>query len=245
MSVIPGRNPVLEALRAGTPLDRVVIQRGTTGRPIDDIRALAAQRGVRLVEAEKERFRELGGTPSSQGVLAFAAPRSAPTLESIVASARRREEPGCILLLDEIEDPRNLGALIRTAECSGVHGVVIPRHRSAHVTGAVARSSAGATEHMQVAEVPNLVSAIERLKEEGYWVIGLDAEGDRLYTAAEYTTPVALVVGSEGRGLRRLVRERCDFLVRIPLRGHIGSLNASVAGALVMYEVQRARGQIR
>jgi 23S rRNA (guanosine2251-2'-O)-methyltransferase len=241
MIVISGRNPVIEALRAGTPLDRIVIQAGTTGQPVEDIRFLAGERGVRVIEADKERFLELGGGTSAQGVVAFAQPRSAATLEAIMLLSRERGERGFVLLLDEIEDPQNLGALIRTAECAGVHGVVIPRHRAVHVTAAVAKASAGATEHVMVVEVINLVTTIERLKEEGYWVVGLDGGGDRPYTALDYATPIALVVGNEGKGLRRLVRERCDFLVKIPLRGRIASLNASVAGALVMYEVVRKR----
>jgi 23S rRNA (guanosine2251-2'-O)-methyltransferase len=241
MNAISGRNPVLEALRAGTPLDRIVLQAGSTGRPVEEIRSLAEARGIRVLEADKERFREIGGSPTAQGVVAFATDRPAPTLEAILRVSRERNEKGFLLLLDEIEDPQNLGALIRTAECTGVHGVCIPRHRAAHVTAAVTKASAGATEYIAVAEVANLVTVIERLKEEGYWVVGLDAAGDRPYTAVDYTTPVALVVGSEGKGLRRLVRERCDFVVKIPLRGNIASLNASVAGALVMYEVVRAR----
>jgi 23S rRNA (guanosine2251-2'-O)-methyltransferase len=241
MMIISGRNPVLEALRAGTPLDRIVIQTGTTGRPVDDIRALAEERNVRVVEAEKDSFRELGGGTSAQGVVAFAHPRCAPTLDAVLRLPGERGEQGFVLLLDEIEDPQNLGALIRTAECAGVHGVVIPRHRAAHVTTAATKASAGATEHVMIVEVTNLVAAIERLKEEGYWVVGLDAGGDRTYTGPDYATPVALVVGSEGKGLRRLVRERCDFLVKIPLRGRIASLNASVAGAIAMYEVVRKR----
>jgi len=239
--MIPGRNPVIEALRAGTPIDRVVIQAGTTGRSVEEIRSLAEALGIRVVEADKAGFREIAGTPAAQGVIAFGAPKPRPTLEGILDYSREQQEKGFILLLDEIEDPQNLGALIRTAECTGVQGVVIPRHRAAHVTAAVAKASAGAIEHMRVTEVTNLVTAIDRLKEEGYWVVGLDAGGDRLYTAVDYTTPIALVVGGEGRGLRRLVRGRCDFLVQIPLRGKIASLNASVAGALVMYEVLRAR----
>jgi 23S rRNA (guanosine2251-2'-O)-methyltransferase len=241
MTIIAGRNPVLEALRAGTSLDRIVIQSGTTGRPIDDIRALAEERNVRVMAMEKERFGELGGGASAQGVVAFAQPRSLPTLDAVLRLPVERGEQGFVLLLDEIEDPQNLGALIRTAECAGVHGVILPRHRAAHVTPAASKASAGATEHMMIVEVTNLVAAIERLKEEGYWVVGLDAAGDRPYTGPDYSTPIALVVGSEGKGLRRLVRERCDFVVQIPLRGRIASLNASVAGALVMYEVVRKR----
>jgi len=241
MSTIIGRKPVLEALRAGTIIDRIVLQAGVVGRPIEDIRALAGERGIHVLEADKNRLRELGDDATTQGVVAFIAEKEPASLEVVLQISRTRNETGFVLLLDEIEDPQNLGALIRTAECAGVHGVVLPRHRAAHVTGAVAKASAGATEHMTVAQVTNLVTAIERLKEEGYWVIGLDAEGDRSYTTVDYTTPVALVVGNEAKGLRRLVREHCDFLVKIPLRGRIASLNASVAGALVMYEVVRGR----
>jgi 23S rRNA (guanosine2251-2'-O)-methyltransferase len=241
VSLIAGRNPVMEALRAGTLLERIVIQAGVSGEPVERIRNLARERGIPLAEIDRERFRSLAGGAAAQGVIAFTAGRKAATLDELLAVGGRMGERGFLLLLDEIEDPQNLGALIRTAECAGVHGVVIPRHRAVHVTPAVVKASAGASEHLPLAEVTNLVAAIERVKEEGYWVIGLDAGGDRPYTAVDYTTPVALVVGSEGKGLRRLVRERCDVVVTIPLRGRISSLNASVAGALVMYEVVRAR----
>lgn len=241
MTVIAGRRPILEALRAGTAIERIIIRIGAGGEPVEEIRSIASERHIRLEEADRDRMRALADGVNDQGVIALVAARPAATLEAVLAIPAERSEKGFVLVLDEIEDPQNLGALIRTAECAGVHGVIIPRHRSAGLTDAVTRASAGATEHMAVAQVTNLVTAIERMKEEGFWAVGLDASAGKSFTAVDYTTPVALVIGSEGKGLRRLVREHCDHLVSIPLRGRVGSLNASVAGALAMYEVVRAR----
>jgi 23S rRNA (guanosine2251-2'-O)-methyltransferase len=211
------------------------------GDTIEEITSLAGQNGIPVSFVERERFRELSAEPTTQGVIAIVAPKAFVDLEAILESVREKGEKGFLLVLDEIEDPHNLGALIRTAECAGVHGVVLPRHHAATVTPAVVKTAAGATEHIALAEVTNIVATIEHHKEEGYWVVGLDAGGDREYTSLQYDGPSALVVGNEGRGIRRLVREHCDHLVRIPLFGKIRSLNASVAGAIAMYEVARQR----
>jgi len=240
-TVIAGRKPVIEALRAGTAIERVLLLVGVQGQGIADIQRLAQQARVPVVQVSRQEFRELAPEHATQGVLAVISARSLVDLDEILEHPRKRHEQGFLLVLDEIEDPQNLGALVRTAECAGVHGVIIPKHHAATVTSAVVKASAGATEHMPIAEVTNVAQTLKRLKDEGYWVVGLDGSGDRPYTAVDFELPVALVVGNEGRGIRRLVKERCDFLVKIPLRGKISSLNASVAGAVVMYEVLRQR----
>ncbi|MBM2842097.1 MAG: rRNA ((2251)-2'-O)-methyltransferase RlmB [Bacteroidetes bacterium] len=227
--IIAGRQPVIEALRAGTQIEKVVFLMGVHGRAIDEIKS-------------RQEFRELASDATTQGVVALmTSQQKYALLETILDIPHKRDEKGLILILDEIEDPQNLGALVRTAECAGVHGVIIPKHHSASVTSAVAKASAGAVEHMAMAEVTNIVSMIEELKQQGYWIVGLDAMGDKLYTEIDYKIPIAIVVGNEGKGIRRLVKEHCDFLVKIPLYGKIASLNASVAGALVMYEATKQR----
>lgn len=240
-SIIAGRKPVMEALRSGTKVEKVLFLVGAQGAFIQELRALAEQRSVPVVEANKQQFRELAPDQSAQGVIAIVPTKQLVRLEEVMAIPAERRQTGFLLVLDGIEDPQNLGALIRTAECAGVHGVILPKHHSAPVTATVVKTSAGATEHMAIAEVTNVTSALKELKKEGYWVVGLDGAGDKLYTDLDYSLPVALVVGNEGRGIRRLVREHCDHLVRIPLLGKIESLNASVAGALAMFEVVRAR----
>ena len=240
--MIAGRQPVMEALRAGTHIERVVFLQGVHGRVIDDIRSLSLKQNVQVDDVGRQEFREIASDATTQGVVALVSTwRRYIDLEAVLHIPAERHEEGFLLIADEIEDPHNLGALIRTAECAGVHGVIIPKHHSASVTGAVAKASAGAVEHMALAEVTNIVNTLKELKQNGYWIVGLDAAGDRDYTGIDYKTPTALVIGNEGKGIRRLVKEHCDFLAMIPLHGRIGSLNASVAGALVMYEVARQR----
>jgi 23S rRNA (guanosine2251-2'-O)-methyltransferase len=240
-TIIAGRKPVIEALRAGTAIERVLLLAGVQGQGIADIERLAQQGRIPVVQVSRQEFRGLAPDHATQGVIAVVPSRTFADLEEILEHSRRRHEPGFLLVLDEIEDPHNLGALVRTAECVGVHGIILPKHHAATVTSAVVKVSAGATEHMLIAEVTNVANTLKHLKDEGYWVVGLDGAGDRAYTAVDLELPVALVVGNEGRGIRRLVKERCDFLVKIPLRGKISSLNASVAGAVAMYEVLRQR----
>jgi 23S rRNA (guanosine2251-2'-O)-methyltransferase len=239
---IVGRKPVLEALKAGTALEKIALLAGIQGKPIEEIRALAKQNQIPVNEVNRQRFRELASDQMTQGVVAILQPRHKyVSLEAILAVAESRLQKPFVLILDEIEDPHNLGALVRTAECAGVHGVVVPKHHSAPVNSTVTKTSAGATEHMAIAEVTNIVNTIDTLKKNGFWIIGLDGSGEKLSDAADYVSPIALVIGNEGKGIRRLVKEHCDHLVRIPLLGKIESLNASVAGALVMYEVVRQR----
>lgn len=240
-NIIAGRKPVIEALKAGTGIEKIVLLSGVHGSIIEEIRRLAEKNNIEVQEVDRHEFRSLASHATTQGVIALVPSKQYAGLEEVLEIPGARNEKGFLLLLDEIEDPQNLGALVRTAECAGVHGVIIPKHNSAPVTSTVVKTSAGATEHMAIAEVTNLVNTIKRLKDDGYWIVGLDAGGEKPYAGVDYSTPLAIVVGSEGRGLRRLVKESCDHLVSIPLHGKIESLNASVAGALVMYEVVRQR----
>ncbi len=239
--LIAGRNPVIEALRSGAAVEKIVILYGVRGTAIEKIRQLARQNGVQCVEVNKQKFRELVSDTTTQGVVAIVGSKEYVSPDAILNVAKERNEPAFLLVLDEIQDPQNLGAIIRTAECAGAHGVIIPKHHSTTVNQTVTKTSAGASEHMPIAKVTNIATTLDELKHQGLWIVGADVEGSRLYYEVDYKTPVALVIGNEGEGMRRLVKEKCDFLVKIPLRGKIGSLNASVAAALVMYEVVRAR----
>lgn len=240
-NIIAGRNPVMEALRAGTMIEKVVILGGIKGNVIEKIKQMAKRNRVPVVEVGKAKFRELVSDTTTQGVVAIVGTKEYVEVEDILAVAGQRGEPATVLILDEIEDPQNLGALIRTAECAGVHGVIIPKHHAASVNQTVAKTSAGASEHMPVAKVVNIAATLEELKGKGLWIVGTDGGADREYTEVEYDMPLAIVVGNEGKGIRQLVREKCDFLVNIPLYGKVESLNASVAGGLLMYEVVRQR----
>jgi len=244
-SIVVGRQPVLEALRSGTAVEKIVIQRGAHGAPIEAIRSLANQLGIPLTEASKDRLEELAGQTLAQGVLAYLAHAKGFDIDDIIRVATERNEPPLILILDEIEDPHNVGALLRTAECAGAHGAILLKHHSPPLGSAVAKASAGASLHLPLARVANLAQAIDRLKESGLWVIGTDASAPATIYEHDLSGPVALVVGNEGRGMRRLVKEKCDVLLKIPLYGRIQSLNASVAGALVMFEAARARRQLQ
>ena len=240
---IVGRNPVLEALKSGKPIEKIFFLFGVQGGSVGKIRHLAKQRGILCADVGREKFEEMVGDAPAQGIAALAAEKSYVDVDDILAVADSRREAPFLLVLDEIEDPQNLGALIRTAECAGVHGVVIPKHHAAHVSTAVGKASAGASEHMSVAKVTNIAACLDELKEAGVWVVGAAPEGVKIFTEIDYSMPVAVVIGSEGKGLRKLVREKCDFLVKIPLFGKVESLNASVAGALLMYEVVKKRGK--
>jgi len=241
MNVIAGRKPVIEALNAGTPVEKIYILRGTHGEPIDAIRQLARQKNIVCSEADKNLIDKFARDTTSQGVVAIVGTKEYADIDEILSIAATKNEKAFILLFDEIEDPHNLGALIRTAVCLGAHGGVIPKHNAAPVNETVAKTSAGASAHFPIAKVTNLTATIEELKEKGVWVVGTDAGAEKNFTEIDYSMPIALVIGNEGKGIRRLVKEKCDFLVRIPMAGSFDSLNASVAGALVMYEVFRKR----
>ena len=239
--LIEGRNAVGEALRAGRTIDKLFVARGETDRTLARLVARARDRGIVVTECDRRKLDAMSVTHAHQGVIAQAAMREYSTIDDILAFAAERGEDPFVVVCDEIADPHNLGAIIRTAECAGVHGVVIPKRRSAGLTAVVDKASAGAAEHMRIARVSNVTAALRELKDRGLWVYGTDAEapGDLWQTAL--TGPVCLVIGSEGFGMSRLVRENCDVTVRIPLRGQVSSLNASAAAAVMIYEVVRQR----
>ena len=239
--MIEGRNAVLEALRAGRALDKVYIARGETDKALAHIAGLARERGVSVSDCDRRKLDAMSVTKAHQGVIAVCAVREYASLDDILALAESRGEAPFVVVCDEISDPHNLGAIIRSAECVGAHGVVIPKRRSAGLTAVVGKTSAGAAEHLPVARVANISAALQELKDRGLWVYGAAAEGSSPMWETDLTGPLALVIGSEGEGLGRLVRERCDFLVSIPLRGKVGSLNASTAAAVLMYEVLRQK----
>ena len=240
--LIEGRNAVTEALRSGTAIDKVYIAKGDTDNTLGYIAAAARDRGVVVVECDRRKLDAMSRTHSHQGVIAVAAVRAYASVEDILAAAREKGEAPLIVVCDELSDPHNLGAVIRTAECAGAHGVVIPKRRSAGLTAVVAKTSAGAVSYLPVARVPNLTALLKQLKEEGIWVYGTAADGSTPLYQADLKGPAAIVIGSEGDGMSRLVREQCDFLVSIPMRGQLNSLNASAAAAIVLYEAVRQRG---
>jgi 23S rRNA (guanosine2251-2'-O)-methyltransferase len=240
-NILVGRQPVLEALKARQPIQKIFVQHGITAPAIRQIKQLARQQRVPVAEADRERLAEMASTHPAQGVVAFLSEKQYLEAFELLAAARNRGEIPFLLVLDEIEDPHNLGALLRSAECAGVHGVIIPKHHAAAVTATVAKTSAGASAHVPIARVTNVAQTLDELKQEGVWIVGTDSECDRPYYEHDYSGPLAIVVGNEGRGIRRLVKEKCDFLVRIPLYGKVSSLNASVAGAVVLFEAARVR----
>ena len=239
--VIEGRNAVIEALRAGRTIDKIFLQKGETDKTLGHIASKARDAGIVVVDADKRKLDSMSLTHSHQGVIALAAVREYCTIADILAIAEERGEAPFVIVCDEISDPHNLGAIIRTAESAGVHGIVIPKRRSAGVTSIVDKTSAGAVEHMAVARVANLSSAIKELKAAGLWIYGTAAEGSSSLWKTDLKGPICVVIGSEGDGLGRLVTENCDFLVSIPMRGQVSSLNASAAAAILIYEVLRQR----
>ena len=239
--LIEGRNAVTEALRAGAAIDKLYIAKGETDRTLGRIAAQARKAGIVVVEADRRKLDAMSATHSHQGVIAAAAVQSYTTIEDILQTAVQRDESPLLVVCDEISDPHNLGAIIRTAECAGAHGVVIPKRRSAGLTAVVAKTSAGAVSHLPVARVPNLPALLKDLKQQGIWVFGTAAEGTVPLYEADLCLPAAIVIGSEGDGMGRLVRESCDFLVSIPMKGRISSLNASAAAAILLYEALRQR----
>jgi 23S rRNA (guanosine2251-2'-O)-methyltransferase len=240
---VEGRNPVLELLRSGRTVEKLLIARGAREGSILEIVQKAKAQGIVVQEVDRRRLNELSMTDGAhQGVIAFVTPYSYVEVEDILELASKRGEEPFLIVLDEITDPYNLGSVIRTAECCGAHGVIIPKRRAAGLTPAAIKASAGAVEFVPVAKVTNISDTLDLLKRHGLWVAGADMDGET-YTSKDLTGPIALVVGSEGRGLGRLVREKCDFLVRIPLMGRISSLNASVAAGVLMYEVNRQRSK--
>jgi len=240
---IEGINWVSEALKAGRQIHRIYVDDSRKDRRVESILAHAHKRGIPVESVGKNQLRSMSASGSPQGVVALASPYHYWPIEDILEFTQSRGEQPFLILLDGVEDPQNLGAIIRTAECAGVHGIVLPLHHSVKVTPAVGRASAGAVEHMKIALVTNLVRAIEELKQGGLWIVGADAMANHTYFEVSLAAPLALVFGGEGRGIRRLVREHCDILVSIPMFGQLNSLNVSTACALVTFEVLRQRYQ--
>ncbi|WP_427340415.1 23S rRNA (guanosine(2251)-2'-O)-methyltransferase RlmB [Caloranaerobacter sp. DY30410] len=239
--LIEGRNPVLEALKSDRNIEKIMIAKGAEKGSVKKIKAIAKERGIVIQYVDRNKLDSISVTNSHQGVIAIASDYEYKTVEDILKYAESRNEDPFIIILDGIKDPHNLGAIMRTAECAGVHGIIIPKRRSVGLTPVVAKSSAGAIEYLPVAKVSNIVYTMEKLKEKGVWICAADMDGESNYYEKDLKGPLAIVIGSEGEGISRLVKERCDFLVKIPMKGNVTSLNASVAASILIYEVLRQR----
>lgn len=239
-NAIEGRNAVIEAFRAGKTIDRLYVQDGLKDGPVQTIVREARKHDTKIDFVSKERLNEMSGTGHHQGVIAIAASYSYASVEDILKRAEEKGEPPFIILLDGIEDPHNLGAIIRTANQAGAHGVIIPKNRAVGLTASVARTSAGALNYTPVAKVTNLVRAMEELKKEGLWFVCADMGGQLMYDM-DLKGPIGLVIGNEGNGVSELVKKNCDFVASIPMKGEIDSLNASVAAGVLAYEIVRQR----
>ena len=238
---VEGRNSVLELLESEKDINKIYVTRGEKQGSINKIIGRAKGKGIVLVEVDKSKLDEMSQTGNHQGVIAIVPPFEYCEVEDILDEAENKKEQPFILILDGIEDPHNLGAIIRTAETAGVHGVIIPKRRAASVNSTVNKVSAGAVEHMKVARVNNINDTIQYLKDNGLWIIGTDGKTENYYYEQDLTGPIALVIGSEGYGMNRLVSENCDILVKIPMKGKITSLNASVSAGIVTYEIVKQR----
>ena len=238
---VEGRNSVLELLESGKDINKIYIEKGEKQGSIHKIIAKAKERKIVLVEVEKNKLKQMATTENYQGVIAIVPPFEYCDVDDILKEAEKRNEKPLIILLDGIEDPHNLGAIIRTAETAGVHGVIIPKRRAASVNSTVGKVSAGAVEYMKIARVNNLSETIRYLQEKGLWIIGTDMKAEKFYYEEDLKGPIAIVIGSEGFGMSRLVKENCDLLIKIPMKGKITSLNASVSAGIAIYEAVRQR----
>ncbi len=260
MNIIIGRKPVLEALNSDEEIEQVYILFGQQGNIINAIRIAAKKRGIKCNQIPLERFRTYTPDKNAQGVIALKQDFKFSSLDEILESAHPQPLPKgkglnkalsfgeglgealpLILILDEIQDPHNLGAILRSAECSGVNGVILTKHHSATITSTVTKTSAGATEHLKICQVNNLSQTIDELKEKGFWIVGSSLENAKKYTEVDYKIPIALIVGNEEKGIRKLTASKCDFLVKIPMTGKIQSLNVSVATGIILFEILRQR----
>lgn len=241
-NMLEGRNALTEALAAGRAIDKVFVADGDTDRALSRLAALAKKAGAVVVPTDRRKLDQMSATGAHQGVIAMVAAHSYAELDDIFEKAEQSGEPPLIVICDELSDPHNLGAILRTAECAGAHGVIIPKRRSVGLTAVVGKASAGAIEYMPVVRVSNLISAIEELKRRGVWIYGTAAGADAQLYKTDLTGACAIVIGSEGDGMSRLVAENCDFKLSIPMKGHISSLNASAAAAILLYEARRQRG---
>ena len=240
--MIAGKNPVLEALRAGREINKLWIAEGVKKTGIQELIDLAKERGVLVQFVPKQKVDKLAD--NHQGIVASVAAYQYAEIEDLFNAAKAKNEDPFFLILDELEDPHNLGSIMRTADAIGVHGIIIPKRRAVGLTAVVAKASTGAIEHVPVVRVTNLAQTVDELKERGIWIAGTDAKGSADYRKMDATLPLAIIIGSEGKGMARLLKEKCDFLYHLPMVGHVTSLNASVAAALLMYEVYRKRTEI-
>lgn len=238
--ILVGRNAVMEALKANRSMNKLLIASGDKDGSINEIIALARKRGVVIQMVERSKIEAIAAGFRHQGVLAYVAPIEYSSIDDMLELAKEKGEDPFLILLDELEDPHNLGALIRTADAAGVHGVLIPKRRNVQLNATVAKTSAGAVEYVRVAQIGNIAQTLKELKERGFWVAGADMDGDS-YDKADLTGALVLVIGSEGKGMGRLTKKMCDFIVSLPMVGKINSLNASVAGSILMYESLRQR----
>jgi len=241
--IVAGRNAVSEALTSRRPVNKIYIKAGLQGGSLGKIIAEAQKSAVLIEYVQSEKLDRLAPGIRHQGIVALASPIAFSSLEDVLKRAATRNETPFLLLLDELQDPQNVGALIRSADAAGVHGVLLPKRRSCPLNMVVAKVSAGAVNYVPVVQIGNIVQTLSNLKEQGFWVVGADMDGESLYFDADLDRPIVLVIGAEGKGLGRLVKENCDMLVRIPMQGGVNSLNASAAGAILMYEVVRQRMQ--
>jgi 23S rRNA (guanosine2251-2'-O)-methyltransferase len=239
MSLLVGRHPVLEALKSDRSIEKILILFGSRGGSLNEILKLAKKKRVKVVEINRQKFNEITKDQPAQGVAAFISERKYFEIDDIIDEAKRKNENPFILILDNIQDPHNAGALIRTAECMGVHGIIIPKDHSASLNSTAAKVSAGAIEHVKICKVTNLARTIDKLKEKGIWIIGTSYEAEKTMEQIDVNVPMALVLGNEGEGMRRLTESKCDFLVKISLYGKIESLNVSVAGGILMWEIRK------
>lgn len=238
---IEGRNPVTEAIKSGRTIDKILVQSGEKNGSIRKIIALAREKKIVISEVDRAKLDKLSETKSHQGVIAFAAAKEYSTIEEILELAKEKGESPFVIIADDLNDPHNLGSIIRTANAAGAHGVIIPKRNSVGLSPVVDKTSAGALEFTKVARVSNLASAIDTLQKANVWLVAADMDGDKTIYEHDFSGGVGIVVGSEGKGVSRLVKEKCDFVVRIPMNGQINSLNASVAASLMIYEVVRTR----
>lgn len=238
--LIAGRNPVSEAVRSNRPIDKILVASGEKSGAIVGILAKAREKRIPVKEVSKTKLDMISGNAVHQGIIAFAAVKEYSTVEDILEYAQNKNEAPFIIILDEVEDPHNLGAIIRTAECAGVHGIIIPKRRSASLSYTVGKASAGAVEYMRIARVTNIAKTIGELKEKNIWVYGADMNGTD-YNDCDFSGSCAIVIGNEGKGISRLVKEKCDVIVSLPMKGKINSLNASVAAGILMYRAMKDR----
>ena len=234
---VEGRNSVIELLESGKDINKIYVTRGEKHGSINKIIAKAKERKIIIVEKDKRQMQEMAQTENYQGVIAIVPPYEYCEIEDILEEAKKRKEDPFVLILDGIEDPHNLGSIIRTAETAGVHGIIIPKRRAAAVNSTVNKTSAGAVEHMKIARVNNITDSIKKLKEEGLWICGTDINTKTYYYDQDLTGPIGIVIGNEGQVISKKVRKNCDFLVKIPMKGKVTSLNASVSAGIIIYEV--------